>query len=33
MAATLVVAVPVVIVFLLFQRYFVRGVVMSGIKG
>lgn len=33
MAATLVVAVPVVVVFLLFQRYFVRGVVMSGIKG
>ena len=33
MAATLVVAIPVVIVFLLFQRYFVRGVVMSGIKG
>ena len=33
MAATLVVAIPVAILFLLFQRYFVRGVVMSGIKG
>ena len=33
MAATLVVAIPVVIVFLLFPRYSVRGVVMSGIKG
>lgn len=33
MAATLAVAVPVVVIFLAFQRYFVQGVVMTGIKG
>ncbi len=33
MAASLVVMVPVIIVFLFNQRFFVRGIVMSGIKG
>ena len=33
MAASLIVAVPCVIVFFVAQRYFVRGIVMSGIKG
>ncbi len=33
MAASLVVMVPVILVFLFNQRYFVRGIVMSGIKG
>ncbi|MER3403801.1 MAG: sugar ABC transporter permease [Chloroflexota bacterium] len=33
MAAALVAMLPVFIVFLLFQRYFVQGVVLSGLKG
>jgi ABC-type glycerol-3-phosphate transport system permease component len=33
MAATVVSIIPVLIVFLFAQRYFVRGVVLSGIKG
>jgi multiple sugar transport system permease protein len=33
MAATLVVTLPVLIIFFAAQRYFVRGIVMSGIKG
>jgi multiple sugar transport system permease protein len=33
MAAAVIVLVPVMAVFLLLQRYFVRGVVMSGVKG
>jgi multiple sugar transport system permease protein len=33
MAASLIVAVPCVVVFFVAQRYFVRGIVMSGIKG
>lgn len=33
MAASVIVIVPVLIIFLSFQRYFVEGVVMSGIKG
>lgn len=33
MAATIMMALPVILIFLVFQRYFVKGVVMSGIKG
>jgi len=33
MAAALMVAAPCILVFLLAQRYFVRGIVMSGVKG
>ncbi len=33
MAATLIISLPIIAVFLTFQRYFVRGVVMSGLKG
>jgi len=33
MAASLIAMVPVLIIFLLGQRYFVRGIVLSGIKG
>ena len=33
MAATLVVSLPCIVLFLLGQRFFVRGVVMSGLKG
>jgi multiple sugar transport system permease protein len=33
MAAAVVVLAPVVIVFVLAQKYFVRGITMSGIKG
>jgi multiple sugar transport system permease protein len=33
MTAAIIVLIPVLIVFLLLQRFFVRGVVSSGIKG
>ena len=33
MAAALVMTVPVLILFFACQRYFIRGIVMSGIKG
>ena len=33
MAASMTVAIPVVVLFLVLQRYFIRGIVMSGIKG
>ncbi len=33
MAASLIMTVPSVILFFAAQRYFVRGIVMSGIKG
>lgn len=33
MAASVSVALPVVVVFLILQRYFIRGIVMSWIKG
>jgi multiple sugar transport system permease protein len=33
MAASLMVLLPVLVVFLLGQRYFVRGIVLSGLKG
>jgi multiple sugar transport system permease protein len=33
MAAPVMMAVPIIILFFLTQRYFVRGIVMSGIKG
>ena len=33
MAASLVMTVPVLILFFACQRYFIRGIVMSGIKG
>ncbi len=33
MAASLMISLPTLIVYLFFQRYFVRGIVMSGIKG
>jgi multiple sugar transport system permease protein len=33
MAATLVVLLPVIILFIMAQRYFVKGIVMTGIKG
>jgi multiple sugar transport system permease protein len=33
MAASLMVMAPVVVVFLLGQRYFVKGIVLSGMKG
>jgi multiple sugar transport system permease protein len=33
MAASVIVVVPPVIVFLIGQRYFVEGVTLSGIKG
>ena len=33
MAATLVVSLPCILLFIFGQRYFIRGVVMSGIKG
>lgn len=33
MAATVVMSVPVIVLFFSFQRYFVQGIVMSGIKG
>jgi multiple sugar transport system permease protein len=33
MAAAVITTLPVILIFFLGQRYFVRGVVMSGIKG
>ena len=33
MAASLMVMVPVLVVFMLGQRYFVKGIVLSGLKG
>lgn len=33
MAASITALMPVVVIFLVFQKYFVRGIVMSGIKG
>jgi multiple sugar transport system permease protein len=33
MAASLVVMLPVVIVFILFQRYFIEGVTLTGMGG
>ena len=33
MAASIAALMPVVVIFLVFQKYFVRGIVMSGIKG
>jgi multiple sugar transport system permease protein len=33
MAASTVVLIPVLIIFFLAQRYFVQGVVMTGLKG
>jgi multiple sugar transport system permease protein len=33
MAASVFVALPPIIVYIIFQRYFLRGVVMSGVKG
>jgi multiple sugar transport system permease protein len=33
MAATLVVLLPVIVLFILSQRYFVKGIVMTGLKG
>jgi ABC-type glycerol-3-phosphate transport system permease component len=33
MAGSLMAAVPVVLIFFLGQRYFVQGIVMTGIKG
>jgi len=33
MAASLIVTFPVLVLFFATQRYFIRGIVMSGIKG
>jgi ABC-type glycerol-3-phosphate transport system permease component len=33
MAGTIIMAVPCVLLFFLAQRYFVRGIVLSGLKG
>jgi multiple sugar transport system permease protein len=33
MAASLVVMLPVVLIFLLFQRYFIEGVTLTGMGG
>jgi multiple sugar transport system permease protein len=33
MAVSTVATIPVIIVFLLLQRYFIQGVVLSGLKG
>jgi multiple sugar transport system permease protein len=33
MAASIVVTVPIIVVFFALQRYFIRGIVMTGIKG
>jgi multiple sugar transport system permease protein len=33
MAMSLMMTIPVIILFFAFQRYFIEGVVMSGIKG
>ena len=33
MAASLMVMVPVLVVFMFGQRYFVKGIVLSGLKG
>ncbi len=33
MAASLIVTFPVILLFFLAQRYFIRGIIMSGIKG
>jgi multiple sugar transport system permease protein len=33
MAASVTVLMPIVVIFLLFQKYFVRGITMSGLKG
>jgi multiple sugar transport system permease protein len=33
MAASTAVTLPVIVIFFLAQRYFVRGVVLSGLKG
>ena len=33
MAASMLMVLPCVVIFLTMQRYFVRGIVMSGIKG
>jgi multiple sugar transport system permease protein len=33
MAASLVVILPCIIMFFIFQRYFIQGIVISGVKG
>jgi ABC-type maltose transport system permease subunit len=33
MTATVLMALPAILLFFSFQRYFVRGIVMTGIKG
>ena len=33
MAASLIITAPVLLLFFAAQRYFIRGIVMSGIKG
>jgi len=33
LAGSVLMTIPIVLIFFFFQRYFVRGVVMSGIKG
>jgi multiple sugar transport system permease protein len=33
MAAAVVVMVPIIVVFLLAQKYFVKGITMTGLKG
>jgi ABC-type glycerol-3-phosphate transport system permease component len=33
MAASAIAILPIVVIFLVFQRYFVAGVVASGVKG
>jgi multiple sugar transport system permease protein len=33
MAASLIMTAPVIVLFFACQRYFIRGIVMSGIKG
>ncbi len=33
MAATILMIIPMILIFIFFQRYFIRGFVMSGIKG
>ena len=33
MAASVIAILPIVVIFLFFQRYFVSGVVASGVKG
>jgi multiple sugar transport system permease protein len=33
MAASSIVVVPMIVIFFIFQRYFIEGIVLTGVKG